>query len=81
MRETNRHWWVMPLFCQISGGSAWFRGYRVHGFEATGYLALRVRAHSFEGTGNGYIVAHYPSQTSQAQGTILRQDTIAYSIL
>jgi len=63
--------WLFHFFGgQISGGSAWFRGYttlyRVHHtwFRASGcvvsrvwYLVSRARVHSFEGT--GYMVFHY----------------------
>ena len=34
----------------------WFRRYRVHGFEGTGYMVLKV-----PGTGYGYMVSHYLS--------------------
>jgi len=27
------YWVIIPLFCRISGRSAWFRGCTVHGFE------------------------------------------------
>ena len=62
-----KHWWFIPLFCQISGEvskvqgtwfqarGAWFRDCGVHGFESTGYRILRV-----PGTGYRYIVSHYP---------------------
>ena len=53
-----KHLWFIPLFCQISGRSTWFRGYRymvlslgygVYGFERTGYLVSRIRATLFWG--------------------------------
>ena len=52
----SKHW-VILHFCQISGESAWFRGYRahgfmlgVHGFGATGCIVSRVPGDRVRGT-------------------------------
>jgi len=48
-----KHWWVIPLFVRLLVGG--------FGFEGTGYLVLRIRVHSFKGTGVPYVVSNYPA--------------------
>ena len=44
-----KHWWVISLFCQISGERVWFRGYMVSKVRGTWFQEYGV--HSFEVTG------------------------------
>jgi len=68
-----KHVWVISLYCQITGGSASFRGEgtyafepRVHGFESMGYIVSREPEYgvgSFSLPHTSLILRHYLSFT------------------
>ena len=76
--QTFKHWWAIPLYCQIFGGSERFL--RIHGFKGTGYMVsnLGYRVHGFElriqGThfeGTGYLVLRVWGLLFQGYGYVV----------